>query len=103
MTHSPSVTAADNPPAMWRSATFAIVVSNTSMNVGMRTASATNHGLTARRSAVAEYSGTAIDDVLIISPTWRFQLETAAGLVLVKISLRSGLSACSTNRLVREP
>src|SRR5581483_479588 len=100
MTHSPSVTAADNPPAMWRNATFAIVVSKTSMNVGMTTASATNHGLIARGTAVAEYSGTAIDDAFIISPAWRFQPETAAGLVLVRISPRSVLSAYSANRLM---
>src|SRR5207302_10742541 len=49
MTHSLSVCAADRPPAMYRSATLAMVVSITSMNVGMTTATATIHGLIAGR------------------------------------------------------
>src|SRR5438067_2324432 len=49
MTHSLSVTAADSPPAMYRSATLAMVVSSTSMNVGMTTATATTQGLIAGR------------------------------------------------------
>src|ERR1700677_4066463 len=48
MTHSLSVTAADNPPAMWLKATFATVVSSTSMKVGTMTAKATIHGLKTR-------------------------------------------------------
>src|SRR5690242_17686684 len=53
MTHSLSTFDADRPPAMYRSATLAIVVSSTSMNVGMTTATATNQGLTAGRLAAA--------------------------------------------------
>src|SRR4051794_31522690 len=49
MTHSLSLTDADSPPAMYRSATFAIVVSRTSMNVGTTTAAATIQGLIAGR------------------------------------------------------
>jgi len=52
MTHSLSVTGADNPPAIYRSATLAIVVSKTSMNVGITTAPATSQGLTGLRSGV---------------------------------------------------
>src|SRR5262245_34469956 len=52
MTHSLSVTAAARPPAMYRSATLAMVVSSTSMKVGMITATATNQGLIARRRTV---------------------------------------------------
>jgi hypothetical protein len=37
---------------MYRSATLAMVVSSTSMNVGMTTATATNQGLIAGRLAV---------------------------------------------------
>jgi hypothetical protein len=51
MTHSLSVTAADNPPAMWLKATFATVVSSTSMKVGTMTAKATIHGLITRGPA----------------------------------------------------
>src|SRR5580704_2599031 len=51
MTHSLSTTAADRPPAMYRSATLAMVVSSTSMNVGMTTATATTHGLIAGPTA----------------------------------------------------
>src|SRR5437764_503829 len=51
MTHSLSMTAADRPPAMYRSATLATVVSSTSMNVGTTTATATNQGLIAGRPA----------------------------------------------------
>ena len=51
MTHSLSVTGADNPPAMYRKATLAMVVSSTSMNVGITTAAATIHGLITRGSA----------------------------------------------------
>src|SRR6476469_6283401 len=49
MTHSLSTLEADRPPAIYRSATFAIVVSSTSMNVGMTTAEATSQGLIAGR------------------------------------------------------
>ena len=49
MTHSLSTFDADRPPAMYRSATLAIVVSSTSMNVGTTTATATNQGLIAGR------------------------------------------------------
>src|SRR5215470_3022468 len=49
MTHSLSTFDADRPPAMYRSATLAIVVSSTSINVGMTTAMATNQGLIAGR------------------------------------------------------
>src|SRR5262249_31271319 len=49
MTHSLSTFDADRPPAMYRSATLAMVVSSTSMNVGMTTAMATNQGLIAGR------------------------------------------------------
>src|SRR5262245_24562952 len=52
MTHSLSTFDADSPPAMYRSATLAIVVSNTSMKVGMTTAMATNQGLIAGRLRV---------------------------------------------------
>ena len=50
-THSLSTFDADRPPAMYRSATLAIVVSSTSMNVGTTTAAATNQGLIAGRLA----------------------------------------------------
>src|SRR5579864_1182784 len=53
MTHSLSTFAADRPPAMYRSATLAIVVSSTSMNVGTTTAAATNQGLIAGRLTAA--------------------------------------------------
>ena len=46
ITHSPSSTVADRPPAMYRSATTAIVVSSTSMKVGTMTTAATSHGFT---------------------------------------------------------
>src|SRR6516225_4885216 len=49
MTHSLSTFDADRPPAMYRSATLAMVVSSTSMNVGMTTATAINQGLIAGR------------------------------------------------------
>src|SRR5579883_2695718 len=49
MTHSLSTFDADSPPAMYRSATLAMVVSSTSMKVGMTTAMATNQGLIAGR------------------------------------------------------
>src|SRR3954453_7642906 len=48
-THSLSTFDADRPPAMYRSATLAIVVSSTSMNVGTTTATATNQWLIAGR------------------------------------------------------
>ena len=48
-THSLSTFDADRPPAMYRSATLAIVVSSTSMKVGTTTAAATNQGLIAGR------------------------------------------------------
>src|SRR6516162_7290741 len=48
MTHSPSSTVADRPPAMYRSATTAIVVSSTSMKVGTTTAVAITRGLPPR-------------------------------------------------------
>jgi len=38
---------ADRPPAIWRNATTAIVVSSTSMNVGTTTIAATTQGLVA--------------------------------------------------------
>ena len=47
MTHSESDWAADRPPAMYRKATFAIVVSRISMNVGTTTTTATTQGLIA--------------------------------------------------------
>src|SRR5689334_22563525 len=51
MTHSLSTFDADRPPAIYRSATLAMVVSSTSMNVGMTTAMATHQGLIAGRPA----------------------------------------------------
>src|SRR5271168_3158021 len=45
MTHSPSLTVADRPPAMYRRATSVIVVSSTSMKVGTTTIAATTQGL----------------------------------------------------------
>src|ERR1700752_2843168 len=53
MTHSLSTSEADRPPAMYRSATLAIVVSSTSMKVGMTTATATIQGVIAGRPAAA--------------------------------------------------
>ena len=47
MTHSESLCAADRPPEMYRKATFAIVVSRISMNVGTTTMTATTQGFTA--------------------------------------------------------
>ena len=49
MTHSPSSTVADRPPAMYLNATTAIVVSSTSMKVGMMTTAAISHGCTSAR------------------------------------------------------
>src|SRR5436305_6137661 len=51
MTHSLSVTAAESPPAMYRRATLAMVVSSTSMNVGTRTATAISQGPKRRRGS----------------------------------------------------
>ena len=45
MTHSASLAAADSPPAMYRRATLAMLVSITSMNAGRATAAAISHGL----------------------------------------------------------
>ena len=53
MTQSASVWAADRPPAMYRRATLAIVVSRISMNVGTTTTTATTQGLTAGRLTAA--------------------------------------------------
>src|SRR6516162_1578213 len=49
MTHSPSSTVADRPPAMYRSATTVIVVSSTSMNVGITTIAAITQGFAPAR------------------------------------------------------
>src|SRR5436305_1508217 len=49
MTQSLSFIVADRPPAMYRIEAVAIVVSRISMNVGITTAVATNHGFTAGR------------------------------------------------------
>jgi hypothetical protein len=49
MTHSPSSTVADRPPAMYRSATTAIVVSSTSMKVGTTTTAAITQGFAPAR------------------------------------------------------
>ena len=54
MTHSPSSTVAERPPAMYRSATRAMVVSSTSMKVGMMTTAATSHGFTSARDLEGE-------------------------------------------------
>src|SRR5262245_13050801 len=91
MTHSLSVTAAARPPAMYRSATLAMVVSSTSMKVGMITAPATNQGLIARRRT----AGGARATLLMMrapSPSWvgglllqkgsRLQLPAFSGDVL---------------------
>ncbi len=48
MTQSLSLTDADSPPAMYRSATLAMEVSRISMNVGTTTTAATSHGPTFR-------------------------------------------------------
>ncbi len=48
MIHSLSLSAAESPPAMYRSATLAMLVSSTSMNVAMVTATAMIQGLTGR-------------------------------------------------------
>src|SRR5271157_4501875 len=86
MTHSLSTFDADRPPAMYRSATLAIVVSNTSMKVGTTTAAATNQGLiTGRlRSLGASVTlltvgsfGTGQDEKEFARPTL-FQPSTAA-------------------------
>jgi hypothetical protein len=45
MTQSASACAADSPPAIYRRATLAIVVSKISMNVGTTTTMATTQGL----------------------------------------------------------
>src|SRR3954453_22603408 len=75
MTHSLSVTGADRPPAMYRRATLAIVVSRTSMNVGTTTAAATNQGLIRGRLASGERS-------------WVFMAATLKGM----LKFRRGLS-----------
>jgi hypothetical protein len=49
MTQSLSFIVAERPPAMYRIEAVAIVVSSISMNVGITTAVATIHGLTAGR------------------------------------------------------
>ena len=49
MTHSLSLWAADSPPAMYRRATLATLVSSTSMNVAIVTATAMTHGFAAPR------------------------------------------------------
>ena len=51
MTHSPSSTVAERPPAMYRSATTAMVVSSTSMKVGTTTMAATTQGFTPGRGS----------------------------------------------------
>src|SRR4051794_15232437 len=53
MTHSLSFAAADSPPAMCRSATLAMLVSSTSMNVGTVTTMARIHGFSAPRPTPA--------------------------------------------------
>src|SRR5262245_38132038 len=60
------MTAADKPPAMYRKATLAIVVSSTSMNVGITTAAATNQGLTAGRLSAGGERAT----LLILRTPW---------------------------------
>ena len=50
ITQSESLCAADRPPAMYRKATFAIVVSKISMNVGTTTMAAMTQALTAGRT-----------------------------------------------------
>src|SRR4051794_8920372 len=67
MTHSLSTRAADRPPAMYCRATLAIVVSRTSMNVGMTTAMATIQGLIAGRLIAAGARAT----LLMIHPPWQ--------------------------------
>src|SRR3954451_17582591 len=51
MIHSLSFSAAEIPPAMYRSATLAMLVSRTSMNVAIETDAAMIHGLTFGRMA----------------------------------------------------
>src|SRR4051812_4199419 len=58
MTHSESLSAADSPPAMYRSATLAIVVSRISMNVGTTTTTATTQWLIAGRPTAAGVDAT---------------------------------------------
>ena len=60
MTHSPSSTVAERPPAMYRSATTAMVVSSTSMKVGMMTMAATSHGFTSARDLEGESANSVI-------------------------------------------
>jgi hypothetical protein len=48
MTHSLSLSAAESPPAMYRKAALAMLMSSTSMNVAIVTATAITQGLTAR-------------------------------------------------------
>src|SRR5690242_15542932 len=60
MTQSASLCAADRPPAMYRSATLATVVSRISMNVGTTTTRATIQWLTAGRLAAPGLSVTVL-------------------------------------------
>src|SRR5262249_32114235 len=69
MTHSLSTFDAERPPAMYRSATLAIVVSSTSMNVGMTTATATSQGLIDRRPTAVEATIALV--ILGRDPLWR--------------------------------
>src|SRR5271163_3229526 len=54
MTHSPSLTVADRPPAMYRRATSVIVVSSTARKVGTTTIAATTQGLPPARDLEGE-------------------------------------------------
>jgi hypothetical protein len=54
-----SLSAAESPPAMYRGATLAMLVSSTSMNVAIVTATAMIHGFTGR--AVLSILGWSID------------------------------------------
>ena len=84
MTHSLSLFAADEPPAMYRNATLAMLVSSTSMNVAIDTAIAMNQGLTvglARPvpcSTVAPLIGPGLRSVS--APSSYFRDDTRSGL-----------------------
>ena len=66
---------------MYRSATLAIVVSSTSMNVGITTAAATTHGLIGRRTIIG--TGTAIAAAVMAVPP--FAGPVAAGSVVTSV------------------
>src|ERR1022692_425634 len=78
-THVLSSCPAERLPAIWGNATFAMLVSSTSMNVASVTVSAMTHGLTGDRHSAASFMVIAAAPIRILTSASSYEPRPASG------------------------